>query len=72
MRRGALKQRPTAERKVCPYCGKDFNARGYGRHEQSCRPRHTQEQVVANIGDDLDLPSSDGEFFHPLYYTTND
>ena len=43
MRGQGAKRRPTTETKQCPHCGKEFNTRGYGRHEQACRSCQRQE-----------------------------
>ena len=49
MCRQAPKWHPTGETKVCPHCGNTFNARGYGRHKQSCHSRQTESQEATAI-----------------------
>lgn len=40
-----LKRRPAYGEKCCPHCGKTFNVRGYGRHEQACRRHHELSEI---------------------------
>ena len=40
------KRRPALGEKVCPYCDRAFNVRGYGRHELACHARYENQQPV--------------------------
>ena len=65
MRGQAPKRRPTDIKKVCPHCGGEFNARGLGRHEQSCRSRQKLRQDVAavlDVANGAGLPTNDSKF----------
>ena len=45
------KRRPATGEKRCPYCDSVFNVRGYGRHEQACRSRREQEELLIPTAD---------------------
>jgi hypothetical protein len=66
-----LKHRPTAVTRDCPHCGEQFNARGFGRHEPSCR-RKRELTTSFDVGTDADRPNNDGIFFiHPHHRELN-
>ena len=58
----ALKWRATTATKECPYCGGEFNVRGYGRHEGACCQRHDiASDYAARFS--KNLPTHDGLLF---------
>ena len=46
-----VKRRPAEGQKVCPYCFRSFNVRGYGRHEPACPSRPERQQQPTPILD---------------------
>lgn len=67
------KETPNESKKICPYCSRDFDPKGYGRHVNSCPKKaqlaHAVKAETFRLQQTLERSKSSRP--HPLESSTN-